>query len=141
MRIILIDKETNKARVNRFIDWLIYMVGYSIVLLTVCLIFRKTMIIDDHYFGLWFLIATIIIYILNKTIKPVLIWLTIPLTGLTLGLFYPFINVFILNIVDLILGDHFEINGLFMSFIVAVLISIMNALMDTLVIEPLTRRH
>lgn len=141
MRLILIDKETNKARINRFIDWLIYMVAYSLVLLTVCMIFKKTIIIDEHYFGLWFLIATIIIYILNKTIKPVLIWLTIPLTGLTLGLFYPFINVFILNIVDILLGNHFQINGLFMSFIVAVLISIMNALMDTLVIEPLVRRH
>lgn len=141
MKIILIDKETNKARINRFIDWLIYMVAYSFVLLAVCMIFKKTITIDEHYFGLWFLIATIIIYILNKTIKPVLVWLTIPLTGLTLGLFYPFINVFILNMVDLILGSHFQIKGLFMSFIVAVLISIMNALMDTLVIEPLVRRH
>lgn len=140
MRLILIDKETNKARINHFIDWIIYMLAYSLVLLAVCMIFKKTIIIDEHYFGLWFLIATIIIYILNKTIKPVLVWLTIPLTGLTLGLFYPFINVFILNIVDIILGDHFQIKGLFMSFIVAVLISIMNALMDTLVIEPLVRR-
>ncbi len=137
---MILDKTTNKIRMNRFLDWLIYMIAYSIVLLTVCLLFRKTIIIDEHYFGLWFFIATVIIYILNKTIKPVLIWLTIPLTGMTLGLFYPFINVFILNIVDFILGNHFELHGLFMSFIVAVLISIMNAIMDTIVVEPLLRR-
>lgn len=135
------DHATDKMRINRIFDWLIYMFAYSIVLLAVCTLFKKTIIIDEHYFGLWFFIATVIIYVLNKTIKPVLIWLTIPLTGMTLGLFYPFINVFILNMVDFILGSHFEINGLFMSFIVAVLISIMNALMDTLVIEPLLRRH
>ncbi|MCI8445151.1 MAG: phage holin family protein [Bacilli bacterium] len=140
MKLMILDKTTNKIRMNRFLDWLIYMIAYSIVLLTVCLLFRKTIIIDEHYFGLWFFIATVIIYILNKTIKPVLIWLTIPLTGMTLGLFYPFINVFILNIVDFILGNHFELHGLFMSFIVAVLISIMNAIMDTIVVEPLLRR-
>lgn len=137
---MILDKTTNKIRMNRFLDWLIYMIAYSIVLLIVCLLFRKTIIIDEHYFGLWFFIATVIIYILNKTIKPVLIWLTIPLTGMTLGLFYPFINVFILNIVDFILGNHFGLHGLFMSFIVAVLISIMNAIMDTIVVEPLLRR-
>lgn len=141
MKITIIDRYTNKMRINRLLDWFIYMIAYSIVLLAVCTLFKKTIIIDEHYFGLWFFVATVIIYILNKTIKPVLIWLTIPLTGMTLGLFYPFINVFILNMVDFILGSHFEINGLFMSFIVAILISIMNALMDTIVVEPLLRRH
>lgn len=141
MKITILDQNTNKIRINRLLDWFIYMFAYSIVLLAVCTLFKKTIIIDEHYFGVWFFIATVIIYILNKTIKPVLIWLTIPLTGMTLGLFYPFINVFILNMVDFILGSHFEIHGLFMSFIVAVLISIMNALMDTIVVEPLLRRY
>lgn len=141
MKLAIIDKTTNKFRINRFVDWLIYMVAYSFVLLAVCMIFKKTIHIDEHYFGLWFFIANVIIYILNKTIKPILIWLTIPLTGITLGLFYPFINVFILNIADFILGAHFEIRGLFMSFIVAILISLMNALMDTLIVEPFLRRQ
>lgn len=43
------------------------------------------------------------------------------LTGLTMGLFYPFINVIILNITDLILFDVTNINGIFMSFVVAVI--------------------
>lgn len=132
--------ENKKIQINRFLDWCIYMLAYSIVLLAVCTLFKKTIHIDEQYFGFWFFITNVIIYILNKTIKPVLIWLTIPLTGITLGLFYPFINVFILNMVDLILGSHFEIHGLWMSFVVAVLISIMNAIMDTLIVEPFLRR-
>ena len=31
----------------------------------------------------------------KQTIKPFLVWLTIPITGLTMGLFYPFINLII----------------------------------------------
>ncbi len=139
MKIVVI--KNNSKRLNNFIDWLIHMFGYALVLITVSLIFKKTIQIDDSYFGLWGLIAAIIIYILNKTIKPVLVWLTLPITGLTLGLFYPFINVLILNIVDFLLGDHFNIKGLGMSFVVASCISIMNIVMNELVIKPIIRRN
>ncbi|MDD2377474.1 MAG: phage holin family protein [Bacilli bacterium] len=142
MKVVIIDEKSSlhKVRLNRFIDWLINMIGYALVLIMVAVLFNDTVQIDNTYFGLWGLLAAIVIYVLNKTIKPILIFFTLPITGLTLGLFYPFINVIILNIVDFILGDHFTIEGIFMSFIVAIFISIMNILMDKLVIEPILRR-
>ena len=127
-------------RISKVLDWLVYMLGYTIVLIAVSVLFKKTVYIDNSLFGLWGFIAVIIIYILNKTIKPLIVWLTLPLTGLTLGLFYPFINVFILKIVEFILDGHFAIHGIWMAFIVAIFISVMNGLMDTLIIEPLIRR-
>lgn len=140
MKLVILNEKNGKNQLNRFFDWLLYMVGYAIVLIAVSLLFKKTIYIDPSYFGFWGLVAAIIIYILNKTIKPILVWLTLPLTGLTLGLFYPFINVFILNIVSFLLQGHFEIKGIFMSFIVACLISLMNALMENLIIEPIIRK-
>ncbi len=139
MKIVIIKNQSK--RLNSFIDWLIHMFGYALVLIAVSLIFKKTIYIDDSYFGFWGLVSAILIYVLNKTIKPILVWLTLPITGLTLGLFYPFINVFILNIVDFILGSHFEIGGILMSFVVAICISIMNLLMSALIIEPILRRN
>lgn len=139
-KIIIIDQNGTRKRLNKFIDWLIYMVGYALVLIAVSLVFKKTVHIDNAYFGIYGLIAAIFIYILNKTIKPLIVWLTLPITGLTLGLFYPFINVFILKIVDFLLGSHFEIKGIIMSFIVAIIISIMNIIMETIIIEPLLER-
>lgn len=127
-------------RISKVLDWLVYMLGYTIVLIAISVLFKKTVYIDNSLFGLWGFIAVIIIYILNKTIKPLIVWLTLPLTGLTLGLFYPFINVFILKIVEFILNGHFAIHGIWMAFIVAIFISVMNGLMDTLIIEPLIRR-
>lgn len=138
MKVVIIKK--GDKRINTFLDWLIHMVGYALVLIAVSLIFPKTIYIDNAYYGLYGLVAAIIIYILNKTVKPILIWLTLPITGLTLGLFYPFINVFILNVVDLILGTHFELGGLLMSFVVAIFISIMNILMIELIIKPILKR-
>lgn len=121
--------------INKYLDWFIHMIGYTLVLITVSVIFNDTIYIDNSYFGLWGLIAVIIIFILNRTIKPMLVWLTLPLTALTLGLFYPLINVLILKITDFILASHFQINGIFFVFIVSIVISIMNAIMDNIIID------
>ena len=123
-----------------FIEWMIYMIGYALVLISISVLFKNTIQIDNHYFGVWALIASIMINILNRTIKPVIVWLTIPITALTLGIFYPFINVFILHIVDFLLGSHFSLNGIFMSVLVAIIISIMNIIMDELIIKPMLER-
>lgn len=136
----LIVKKNKIKRLNLFFDWLIYMIGYAIILLIVSLIFNDTVQIDSSYFGVWGLISAIIIYLLNKTVKPIIVWFTLPITGVTMGLFYPFVNVIILNITDLALRSHFEINGIFMSFIVAIFISIMNIIMEKMIIEPIIRK-
>ena len=128
-------------KINKYLDWLIHMVGYALVLITVSVIFNDTVFIDNSYFGLWGLIAVIIIFVLNRTIKPLLVWMTLPLTALTLGLFYPLINILILKITDYILGDYFYIRGTIFLFIVSIVISIMNAIMDNLIIDNLIKRR
>ncbi len=125
----------HKPQINKFLDWFIHIVGYTLVLITVSIIFRKTVYIDNEWFGFWGILAVIIIFILNRTVKPLLFWLTLPLTALTLGLFYPIINVIVLKVTDFILFDHFEIHGFFMVFIVSIIISIMNAIMDNVIID------
>jgi len=122
-------------KINKYLDWFIHMLGYTLVLITVSVIFKNTVIIDNSYFGLWGLIAVIIIFLLNRTIKPLLVFLTLPLTALTLGLFYPIINILILKITDFILGVHFDIHGTIFLFIVSIIISIMNAIMDNIIID------
>ena len=111
------------------------MLGYTIVLILASIIFKKTIYIDISYYGIWGLLAVMIIFVLNRTIKPILFWLTLPITALTLGLFYPIINVLILKISDFILGSHFKIKGIFFVIIVSIFISIMNAIMDNLIIN------
>lgn len=126
-------------KISKSLDWFIHMVGYALVLITVSVLFQKIIYIDNSYFGLWGLIAVIIIFVLNRTIKPILVWMTLPLTALTLGLFYPLINLFILKITDFILGPHFSIHGTISIFFVSILISIMNAIMDNVIIDGLLK--
>ena len=121
-------------------EWFLYMIGYTIVFIITSLIFDSFYIDTNSYFT-YSIIAVIIIHILNKTIKPLLFYLTIPITGLTLGLFYPFINLIILKLTDWIMTSHFNLGNTFIAFFIAIIISIMNVIMEYLVIKPITRRN
>ena len=126
-------KKDKKSRIYNLLDLSIGVLIYSLVLLTFSLIFKNTIYIDNSYFGLWSVLASIIILVLNRTVKPLLIWLTLPITALTLGLFYPFINVLILKLTDFILYNHFNISGYIMPFVIAILISLVNLILNGVV--------
>ncbi len=72
------------------------------------------------------IVAAFIFTFLNAIIKPILILLTLPLTIITLGLFYPVVNVIILTMLDLIMGSRFEIDGFFTAIIVTIIVAIVN---------------
>ena len=128
----VVINEKNKLRLNKFLDWLLYFIGYTIVFILVTTLF-KSIHIDKNHFILWSTIIVFIVYLLNKTIKPVLVTLTIPITGITLGLFYPCINVFLLKLTDWILGPHFQITNLFVAIFAAVLLSITNFIREEII--------
>ena len=125
---------------NKFFEWLLYMIGYAIVLISVSLLFQKSFYIDNRYYGLYAFLAAVIIYILNQTIKPVLFYITLPITALTMGLFYPILNVFVLYLTSFILGSHFQIYGFFLPFVIAVVISILNMFMEGMIIKPIIHK-
>lgn len=131
----------NKLTNNKFLEWFLYMLGYAIVLITVSCMFSKSFYISNEYFGLYALLAAIIIYILNQTIKPILFYITLPITAITYGLFYPILNVIILYITSFILQENFEIHGPIISFIIALLISFLNLLMEGIIIKPIINKR
>lgn len=135
----------NKIQIKKItqeiIEWLIYIVGYAVILTLTSFVFKSTIQIDNSYFGLWGLVASFIIYFLNKTIKPIIVRITIPLTAMTFGIFYPFINFLILKIVDILLFDHFQIKGIIVPYIAAVVISFLNLIMDDKIIKPMLRKE
>lgn len=136
---VIKEKKDTRFIKNKFIEWLLYMICYAIVLITVSIMF-DSLYISNKFFGLYAFLAAVIIYILNQTIKPVLFYITLPVTALTWGLFYPLINVLILYITSFILGDKFELKGIIIPFFIAILISLFNILMEGLIIKPIIRK-
>ncbi|GAF65648.1 phage holin family protein [Alkalihalobacillus trypoxylicola] len=79
------------------------------------------------------LMASLILSIINLIIKPILIFFTLPITIITLGLFLLVINGLTLFLTSLIIGDHFIIE----SFGLAIIASIIISIVQTLVIKPI----
>lgn len=140
-KLIIIEEESTKDTLikNKILNFIISLVCYAIVLILVSLMF-KSFYINNEYFGLYAIIAALIITILNKTIKPVLIVMTLPITALSMGLFYPITNMIILYITSFIMGNNFNISGFFTAFFASILISLFNIFMDGLIIKPITRK-
>ena len=137
MRIVVLKK--GKERLNRIFEWFLYLFSYFVIFFVVSKLF-KSFYIDPIHPLIYSTLAGVILYVLNKTIKPLLVTLTIPITGLTLGLFYPFINFFILKLTDWILGSHFELLDFWVAFAISLLISVTNFLVEGCLIKPIIRR-
>ena len=72
--------------------------------------------------------VAIMLGILNATLKPLLIIITIPLTFITLGLFLLFINAIIIGIADRWL-DTLEVESVWSAILFSLLISIISSWM------------
>ena len=84
---------------------------------------------------LYAMIASFLISIFNASIKPILIFLTLPVTIASLGLLYPIVNLIILKLTGLLLGGSFVISGWILAFFIAIFISIMTLILKKIVVR------
>lgn len=138
MKLVIVDKK-DKARLNKIVEWIIYMVGYTISFLLISLVFGSFKIDKEHEI-IYSFVAVIIIFLLNKTIKPILFKLTLPITGLTMGLFYFVINMVVLKLVDFIMLDKLDFTNIWALFLIAILLAVTNIIIEELIIKPIVRR-
>lgn len=76
-------------------------------------------------------IVAVLLSLLNMTVKPLLIILTIPLTVFTLGLFLLVINALIIMLADGVVPG-FEVNGFWWALLFSLLLSLTNSLLAEL---------
>lgn len=79
------------------------------------------------------LLAAVLLAAVNAVVRPILIFLTLPITILTLGIFLIFINGFCLLLVSKFI-PKFKVDGCFVGGIAAILISLVNMLLEILTI-------
>lgn len=127
------DEEENKKAI--LIEGTIGIIVYAVVLMIAQSLF-KGIYIENFFYAI---IAAFILNILNYSVKPFLIYMTLPFTVITCGIAYPIVNVIILNICDLLMGSAFNISGFFTSFIIAIFISIMRIILDSIVTSSFRR--
>ena len=115
----------NKHKISKFIQWIIYIAIYIVIIILINNLFDSIYIEPKHQIITTFVLL-ILLTILNQTVKPILVRLTVPIIGITLGIFYLFINLFILKLVDWIMGPFFNMTSFWPALIFSILITATN---------------
>jgi|SRR6266850_1046667 len=77
-------------------------------------------------------VASLLLGILNAVLRPIIMFLALPLLILTLGLFMLVINALLLYFVGFLLRPHFFVDGLWSAFWGALIISIISLILNTI---------
>ncbi len=110
---------------------------YALILMMASTIFNNIYVENVWYA----IIASLVISLLNLTIKPFLIYITLPFTLVTLGIFYPVVNIIVLKLASLFMSTHFIVKGWFTPFFIAIFISIMKIIFEVVIINPIIERQ
>lgn len=76
--------------------------------------------------------VSVVLGLLNAFVRPILLFLTLPINILTLGLFTIVINIALLYVTDAIVPG-FQLNGLLSTIIFAIVLSVVSSLLGMLV--------
>ncbi|WP_257351751.1 phage holin family protein [Pseudalkalibacillus decolorationis] len=117
--------------------WLISLVVNTVVLMVVAGFFSESFYLSGIGAAV---IASLLLSVMNVIVKPILVILTLPVTVLSLGLFLFVINAVTLNLTAWIMGDSFEISGFGMALIASIIISLLNLLINNIIVKPLQQK-
>ena len=117
---------------------LLYLFSYSITLFLLQIFFKSIKIAEPKI--LWILVAVVIIYTLNKVVRPVLVTLTMPITGITFGLFYFVINTLLLKVTDWIMFSKLDFTNIWILFLISILLCILRFLIEDVILKPIIKR-
>ena len=113
------------------IEFILKIIVSSITLMLASALFK-----NFYVENIWYaILASLVISVLNVSIKPLLVYLSLPVTIMSLGILYPIVNVIILKLTSLILGSSFVLNGWFMAFFISIFISYETGALETGVLK------
>ena len=98
----------------------------------------KSFYVENFWFAC---LASVIISVISVYLKPLLEFIALPINILTMGLTTPLINVVILKITHLILGSKFVVNGWIIPIFIAIFISVVNVLLNNLIVDKYKERR
>ena len=128
---IYVNKKEVKNEKSDLIVFALEILSSALVLMLSSALFRNL-----YVENIWYaLLASLIISIFNASIKPILIFLTLPVTIASLGILYPIVNLIILKLTSLLLWPAFKVEGWVLAFFIAVFISIMTFIFKKAVVR------
>ena len=87
------------------------------------------------------ILASIVLAIVNVIVRPILIFLTLPATIITLGLFLFVINALMLLLTNKIMGDGFVIESFGTALVIAFLMTLLNMMISPTISKSKSKRR
>ena len=115
------------------LEYTLTLIINSIVLILASKIFKGFYI---QSFG-YAIITSLVISLLSSTVKPFLKLIFLPVTVITTGIFYPFINVIILKLASLVMGSAFVVKGWILPFFISIFLSIITIVLDQIITKKI----
>lgn len=139
MKLVVATKGKKAGEINKLVELVLYIITYTIAFLVAEALF-DSFVISEDYKILFSILAVCIIYGLNQVVKPILVTITMPLTGITFGLFYFVINTIILKITDWIMLSKLNFEDIFILFFISIVISFIHWILEDVIIKQLVRK-
>jgi len=103
------------------------------VLLTACAVMLAAYLLDPHIYveSFWIsIIVALVLAVLNAIVRPILLFISIPATILTLGLFIFVINAAIILIADGLIGEKFQVENFWWALLFSLIVSFVSSLLN-----------
>lgn len=125
------------SRKDTLITMLLELIVSALTLMLASVIF-KGFYIENFMYAI---LTALLISVLNATIRPLLVMLTLPVTILSLGILSPIVNVIILKLASALMGSSFIIKGWIIPFFISIFISIVTETLNAMIIRPIKERR
>lgn len=79
------------------------------------------------------ILVAIVLGLLNAFVKPMLQFLSLPITALTLGLFMFVINALVILLASWILGNNFHVQNFWWALLFSIIVSVVSGLLGSLI--------
>lgn len=116
---------------RRFMNWFLSIVFNAFILLVVAEVFVGFVVVD---FPTAFL-TSVVMSILNTFVRPILLFLTLPITIITFGISIFIVNTGILMLASNILSPDFQIDGFGLAFLASIIIAVMNIILRKIIMN------
>ena len=122
---------------KEFVTFVLEILTGALSLMIASYLFKRYYV-DNFWYAC---LASVIISVISVYLKPLLEFIALPINILTMGLTTPLINVVILKITHLILGSKFVVNGWIIPIFIAIFISVVNVLLNNLIVDKYKERR
>ncbi|HOY31736.1 MAG TPA: phage holin family protein [Bacteroidales bacterium] len=104
------------------------------VLITACAVMLTAWLLDPHIHVDNFLagiIVALVLAVLNAIVRPILLFISIPATILTLGLFIFVINAMIILLAAYLIGSKFQVENFWWALLFSIIVSLFSSILNS----------